>query len=70
MHAGDPTGGVPGEGEGEQGQETYQAEVFPWLTKNIQMAAMDSPLFDYVVFYFLLKLHLVEQTFVASHSDQ
>ena len=33
MHAGDPTGGVPGEGEGEQGQETYQAEIFLWLQK-------------------------------------
>ena len=28
MHAGDSTGGVPGEGEGEQGQQTYQAEQF------------------------------------------
>ena len=33
--------------------------------KNIQMAAIDSPLFNYALFYFLLKLHLVEETFVA-----
>ena len=32
--------------------------------KYIQMAAMDSPLFEYVVFYFLLKLHLIEETFL------
>ena len=38
---------------------------FSMAPKNIQMAAMDSPLFGYVVFYFLLKLHLVEETFVA-----
>ena len=51
--------------EGKEGQQTYQAEMFPWLQKNIQITAMDSPLFDYVVFYFLLKLHLIEETFVA-----
>ena len=33
--------------------------------KNIQMAAMYSPLFNYALFYFLLKLHLVEETFVG-----
>ena len=33
--------------------------------RNIQMAAMDSPVFDYVVFYFLLKLHLIEETLVS-----
>ena len=33
MYAGDPTGGVSGEGEGEQGRQTYQAEMFPWLQK-------------------------------------
>ena len=38
---------------------------FSMAPKNIQMAAMDSPLFGYVVFYFLLELHLVEETFVA-----
>ena len=32
---------------------------------NVRMASMDSPLFDYVVFYFLLKLHRLEETFVA-----
>ena len=68
MHAGDPTGGVPGEGEGEQGQETYQAELFPWLQKILKMAAMNSHLFGYVVFYFLLKLHLVDTTFIAQRS--
>ena len=36
--------------------------------KNIQMAAIDSILCDYDVFYFLLKLHLVEETFVARRS--
>ena len=34
MPAGDPTGGVPGEGEEERGQETYPAEIFPWLQKK------------------------------------
>ena len=34
LHAGDPTGGVPGEGEGEQEQQTYQAEMFPWLQQK------------------------------------
>ena len=38
-----------GEGKGEQGQQTYQAEMFPWLKRHIQRAAMDSPVFDYVV---------------------
>ena len=33
MHAGDPTVGVPGEGEGEQGQQTLQAEMLPWIQK-------------------------------------
>ena len=33
MCAGDPTGEVPGEGEGEQTQQTYQAEMFQWLEK-------------------------------------
>ena len=42
MHAGDPTGGVPREGEGEQGQQSYQAEMF-LAPKNIQITAMDSP---------------------------
>ena len=65
MHAGDPTDGVRGAGEGEQGQETYPAEMFPWLQKNIQMAAIYSPLFDYVVLNFLLKLQLVEENFVG-----
>ena len=35
MHAEDPTGGVPGEGEGEKGQQTYQAEMFPCVQKYI-----------------------------------
>jgi hypothetical protein len=34
-------------------------------SKNVQMAAMDSPWFKYVLFNFLLKLHLLEETFVA-----
>ena len=42
MHAGDPTCGVPGEGEGEQGKQTYQADMF-LAPKNIQMADMVSP---------------------------
>ena len=33
MHVGDPTGGVPEEGEGEQGQNIYQAEMFPWFQR-------------------------------------
>ena len=45
--------------------ETYPAEMFPWLQKNIQMAAIYSPLFDYVVLNFLLKLQLVEVNFVG-----
>ena len=31
--SGNPTGGVQGEGEEEQGQQTYQAEMVPWLQK-------------------------------------
>ena len=52
--------GSVGKGEGEQGQQRYQAEIFPRLQKYILMAAMDSP-----VFSFLLKLHLIKEIFVA-----
>ena len=38
---------------------------FSMAPRNIQMAAIDSPLFGFVGFNFLLKLHLVEETFVA-----
>ena len=55
MYAGDPIywwSPMPaGEGEGETGQQTYLSEM---AQRNIQMAAMDSPVFDYVVFYVLL----------------
>ena len=61
MYAGDPTGGVPGKGEGEHGNKHTKQKCFHG-SKKIQMAAMDSPLFDYVVFYLL---HLIEDTFVA-----
>ena len=43
MHAGDPTGEVPGEGEGEQGQQTYPAEFFPGRNKMHGVIRMLSP---------------------------
>ena len=46
MHAGDPTGGVqdlPEKGKENKGNKD-----------TIQMGAVDSPVLDYVVFYFLL----------------
>ena len=51
--------GSVGKGEGEQGQQRYQAEIFSRLQKYILMAAMDSP-----VFSFLLKLHPINKLLV------
>ena len=64
MHAGDPTGGVPGEVEGEQRHQTYQAKMFSWLQKIYKWQSWIH-LFDYVAFKFLPKWHIVEETFVA-----
>ena len=33
IYAGNLTGGVPGEEEEEQGQQTFHAEMVPWLKK-------------------------------------
>ena len=53
----------------EKGKENMATNIpgrnVSMAKKKIQTAAMDSPLFDYVVFYLLLKLHLIEDTFVA-----
>ena len=66
LHAGYPTGGVPGEREGQENKgNKHTRQKCSMAPKNIQMAAMDSPLFEYLVHYFLLKFHLVEETFVA-----
>ena len=48
-YAGDPTGGVSGEGERVQGQNTpgRNGSMAP---KNVQMSAMDSPLFKYILY--------------------
>ena len=66
MYAGDPTGGVLREGQGEQcnGKKHTRPKFFHG-SKNIQMTAMESLSLYYIVFYFLLKLHLFEETFVA-----
>ena len=64
MHAGDPTGGVPGEGEGEQGQQTYQAEMFTWLQKIYKWQPW-IVLYLIMLCFFLLKLYLIEKTIDA-----
>ena len=38
--------------------------------KKIQMAAVDSSLCEYVVFYFLLNIYLFEETFVAQKKSE
>ena len=49
----------------EKNGKKHTSQKFSMAPKNIQMVTMDSPLFDYVLFYFLLKLHLVEENCVA-----
>ena len=44
--------------EGEQGQQIYDRNL-SMAPRNIQMAAMDSPVFNYVVFYVLLMTCIV-----------
>ena len=61
IYARDPTSGVSG--LQEKGRITRATNIpgrnVSMAPRNIQMAAMDSPVFDYVVFYFLLNnLHV------------
>ena len=44
---------------GRRTKATNQAELFHGSKKYTAMAAMESPVFDYVVFYFLLKTCMV-----------
>ena len=65
MHAGLPTAVVHWWIPRIRGRRTRATNVpgrnVSMAPKKIQRAAMDSPLFDYVVFHFLLKLHLVKE---------
>ena len=65
MHAGDSTAVVHWWIPRIRGRRTRATNIpgrnVSMAPKNIQMAAMDSPLFDYVGFHFLLKLHLVKK---------
>ena len=57
MYAGEPTDGVPGlqeKGKENKGNKHIMQTCFHGSKKILQMAAMDSPLFDYFVCFFLL----------------
>ena len=55
MYAGDPTGGVPElQQKGKENKGNKPGRNFSMAPRNIQMAAMDSPVFECVLFYFLL----------------
>ena len=53
-----------GKGKENKGNKHAKQKCFHG-SKNIQMAAMDGPLFNHALFYFLLNLHVVEETFFA-----
>ena len=61
-NAGNPTGGVPGEGEEEQGQQTYHADMVPWLKKYNWIILF------LIILYFSSSSEvatIIEETFVA-----
>ena len=54
MYAGDPTGGVVGlQKKGKKNRATnISGRYVSMATRNVKRAAIDSPVFEYVVCYF------------------